>query len=127
MQSRFIGSYEIVEKVSPVNYRLKLPFTVKIHPVFHVSLLKKYIENPEEFSNRVVPPPMPIQVDGEEEFEVERILDKRIRKREKRGTTEYLVKWKGYPDHDATWESKTGLIHAEELVKEFEEMSGRHF
>ena len=112
--------------VTPVSYRLKLPFSMRIHPVFHVSLLKKYEENPEEFKDRVIPPPPPVKIQGEEEFEVEYILDKQI-KRQKRQKiqVEYLVKWKGYPEHDATWEPVENLQNASEVIEEFE-MSGRH-
>ena len=51
LQPRYIEPYKIVKIILPVNYHLRLPFTMKIHPVFHVSLLKKYVENPEEFFN----------------------------------------------------------------------------
>ena len=44
-----------------------------IHPVFHVSLLELHVTN--TFPDRVVAPPLPIQVDGLPEFEVKEILD----------------------------------------------------
>ena len=69
-QPRYIGPYEVIEVISPVNYRLKLPHTVRIHPVFHVSLLKKYIENDKEFSERIVKPPPPVVIDDQEEYKV---------------------------------------------------------
>ena len=79
LQPRFIGPYEVIDVISPVTYKLKLPATLAIHPVFHVSLLKPYQENPQEFENRIIKPPTPIITTGDqEEFEVEKILDKRI-------------------------------------------------
>jgi len=120
-QPRYIRPYEVVEVISPVNYQLKLPFTVRIHPVFHVSLLKRYVENSEEFPGRIKGPPPPVQVDGEQEYEVEKILDKRERKQGRRTIVEYLVKWKGYCDYDATWEPESGLRNAQELIREFED------
>jgi hypothetical protein len=121
LQARYLGPFEILEKISEVNYKLKLPETMRIHPVFHTSLLKKYKENPDEFKTRTQLPPPPVEVDGEEEFEVEKILDKRERRQGRRSTTEYLIKWKGYPEYDATWEPATALQHAAEAIMDFEE------
>ena len=91
-QPRYIGPYEVIEVISPVNYRLKLSHRVRIHPVFHVSLLKKYIENDKEFSERIVKPPPPVIIDDQEEYKVERILDSRTRCRGWQTTQEYLIK-----------------------------------
>ena len=65
-------------------------------------------------------PPPPIQVDGEEEFEVETILDKRERRQGRWSTTEYLIKWRGYPEYDVTWEPASALQHAAEAIDDFE-------
>ena len=107
LQHKFTGPFKIVKKISPVAYQLDLPSDTKLHPVFHVSLLKKFREDP--FHRRTEAPP-PIQTDTGEEFEVEKILDKKTKWRK----TYYLVKWAGYPDHEATWKKlrtvKTLLI-----------------
>jgi hypothetical protein len=118
-QARFLGPYEITEEISPVSYRLDLRNTLRVHPVFHVSKLRPYQEsNREKFPERAQAPPQPVEVDGWEEYEVERILDKRIRF----GKPNYLVKWKGYPDYDATWEPLANLENARELVDGFEKL-----
>jgi hypothetical protein len=117
LQARYIGPYRITEIVSPVAYRLALPHDLRIHPVFHVSLLKPY-QDPTSVDYRPapLPPPPAISIDGFDEYEVECILDKRTR----RGRTEYLVKWVGYPDYDATWEPLANLGNATDSVEEFE-------
>ena len=47
LSPRFIGPYEIIEKVGPVAYRLALPLELeKIHSVFHVSMLRRYRSDP---------------------------------------------------------------------------------
>jgi transposase InsO family protein len=117
MNPRFIGPYRIVKMVSPVACKLELPPTMTIHPVFHVSLLRKYQPNPEEFSERCQPPPPPVVIGDQQEYEVERILDKRERRRR----IEYLVKWVGYELHDATWEPIGNLENAQDVVRDFEE------
>ena len=57
-----------------------------------------------------------IMEDGKPEWEVEKILDKKG----KDPFTCYLVKWVGYPLHDATWERTANLTHAPALVKQYE-------
>ena len=75
LQSRFIGPYLIVEIISPVAYHLALPPTLKIYPVFHVSLLKPYA-SPEAIPDREVKQLLPpvVLVDDHKKFEVEQIL-----------------------------------------------------
>jgi hypothetical protein len=73
LRAHRIGPFKIVDKIREVNYRLELPHNIRIHPVFHVSQLEAYHENP--FSERTVPPPPPIQINDHEEYEVEAILD----------------------------------------------------
>ena len=71
-----------------------------MHPVFHVSLLARYhISDPGIFPNRTIPPPPPVILDDTPEYEVEAILDKHIFRRQ----VQYLVKWAGYSEHNASW------------------------
>jgi hypothetical protein len=84
-----------------------------IHDVFHVSLLEPAKTN--TFPGRVTPPPPPTLIDNNLEYEVEDILDSRIR-REK---LEYLVSWKGFgPEHNS-WESEFNLKNSAELVEAY--------
>ena len=91
---------------------------MKIHPVFHVSLLKRYQAPTQEFDRTTPPPPIEIPTSDQVEYEVECILDKRIKWRK----PQYLIKWTGYPLHDATWEPLENLENAQEKIKEFESM-----
>ena len=69
---------------------------MKIHLVFHLSLLEPY--KVSTTLGRLQAPSLPIEVDGTEEFEVSEILDSRIN----RGKLEYLVHWQGYEVHERT-------------------------
>ena len=101
---KWIGPYKVLSKVGKVAYHLDLPEALRIHDVFHVSLLRPY-----DASGTVQPPP-PILIEGEEEFEVDRILDHRDRKLRKKGSArQFLVKWLGYgPEHNS-WEPEKNL------------------
>ena len=72
--------------VSEVNYKLELPHTMRIHPVFHVSLLTRH--QPDLIPGRSQPPPPPVIIDGDEEYEVEEILDSKVEWRQ----LKYLVR-----------------------------------
>ena len=100
-----VGPFFIKEQRGPVNYQLELPPDAKIHPVFHVSLLEP------------ADPAIPVQTtfhyqaDEEQEFEVEKILGQRGQK--------YLVKWKGYPPEENTWEPLKNLGNCRLLLQQF--------
>jgi len=86
---------------------------MKIHSVFHVSLLEPYTLS--TIPNRVRPPPPAVAVDSNQEYEVEEILDsKRICKR-----LFYLVKWKGYDQCHNSWEPVSFLKHSSRLIDSF--------
>ena len=110
---RRLGPFSIIKQVNEVAYRLELPPSMKIHPVFHVSLLEPYKDS--TIHGRLQAPPPPIEVDGAEEFEVSEILDSRIN----RDKLEYLVHWQGYEVHERTWEPAANLENALELIAKF--------
>ena len=99
---RFIGPYKILDKISSHAYRLQLPATMRIHNVFHVSLLEPH--KPNTLADRTQPPPPAIKIDGNLEYEVERVVDSKIDRRYS-CTLRYLIEWSGYTGEDRfTWE-----------------------
>ena len=111
---RFIGPFFVKERVGSVAYKLDLPSSLKIHPVFHISLLHPY-----KSDGRVQPPPAPIEVDGGLEWEVDKVLSHRDRKQGKRVLTSYLVAWKGFgPEHNS-FEPEKNLRNCRALVEEY--------
>ncbi|KAH7447348.1 hypothetical protein KP509_01G102500 [Ceratopteris richardii] len=86
---------------------------MRIHPVFHVSILEPYQISPLR-GERPSPSP-PIEIDDHEEFEVKHVLNSRI----SRGRLEYLIHWKGYDISDCTWELTKNLQRAPIKVREF--------
>ena len=110
---KFIGPFEIVEEVNKVAYKLALPPTMTIHDVFHVSLLKPFIKG------RTPAPPIPEEIDGELEFEVEKILLHREKKTNKVVKKEYYIKWAGYGPEHCTWEPESNLKNAADVLEDY--------
>jgi len=108
------GPFHINKVISPVAYQLALPLSWGIHNIFHASLLLPYKESATHGPNYTQPPPDLIE--DEEEYEVEAIINHRLYGC--RRQLQYLIKWKGYPSSDNTWEAAED-VHADDLRKEY--------
>lgn len=108
LSSRFNGPFEVLERIGPVAYRLKLPPTTKIHPVFHVSQLKPF--KGEAFIGQPLPP----SLSHELKLVVQplAVLDFRVRPVGGKQVPEVLVHWEGLSCSDATWEP-VFIIHSQ--------------
>ena len=97
---RNLGPYMVEKKVGHASYLLRLPPSLRrLWPVFPVTKLTPApIPDPIPGRRRADPPP-PTLVEGQEEYEVEKVLDSRIRYRR----MEYLVKWRGYDTGQNMW------------------------
>jgi RNase H-like domain found in reverse transcriptase/Reverse transcriptase (RNA-dependent DNA polymerase)/Integrase zinc binding domain/Chromo (CHRromatin Organisation MOdifier) domain/Retroviral aspartyl protease len=96
---RFLGPYSVMRPVGSHAYRLRLPPSMsRIHPVFHVVKLRPAPIDPIP-GRRVRAPPAPEIVGGEKRYEVEEVLDSRMRYRR----LQYLVRWKGYGYEENSW------------------------
>ena len=108
------GPFPIDKKLSPVTYRLALPPTMKSHPVFHVDLLTRYRETAAHGPNYEKPPPNII--DGEPEWEVEKVISSHLYGRHKK--LQFLVRWKGFPPSEDSWVPELDLS-TPDLIEEF--------
>jgi len=109
----FMGPYKIKGIVSTNAIELELSSSIKIYPIVNVSQVWLY--RPQVERQRKTPP-KPVIIKGEEEFKVEKILNKRI----VRGKKKFLVQWKRYMAERDTWKSRENLKNVKELVEEFE-------
>ena len=113
LMERFVGPYKVKKIISANAVELELSSTIRIHPVVNISKMCRYIGQVEGQRKEQ---PASVIIKGEEEWKVERILNKRhIRVKDK-----YLVQWKRFTVESDTWEEIENLENAKRVVKEFE-------
>ena len=104
LSPRFIGPYEVIEKVGPVAYILALPLELeKIHNVFYVSMLRRYKSDPLHvvFSETIE-----LRLDFTYEDEPVEILAREVKELRKKRIPLVKVLWKNHKTEEATWESE---------------------
>ncbi|CAJ2675282.1 unnamed protein product [Trifolium pratense] len=100
LSKRYYGPYRVIERIGPVAYKLQLPSESRIHPVFHIAVLKPFrgSNNPplsdlpsESLNNQPVDQPSAI-------LERRTILIHGVPREQ------VLIQWKGAPPDEASWE-----------------------
>jgi len=109
----FVGPYKVKGIISSNTIELELPKSIRIYPVVNISRVQLY---KPQVKGQKKTPPKPVIIEGEEEFKVEKIINKRT----VRGKEKFLVRWKGYTVEEDTWENRENLENAKELIEEFE-------
>ena len=107
LSPRFIGPYEIVSKVGPVAYRLKLPPKLSsIHDTFHVSMLRTYISNPSHVLREQL-----VQLKENLTYEETHVHIIDRKEQVLRSKVIPLVKllWRNHERDAATWEPETQM------------------
>ncbi|XP_070009653.1 uncharacterized protein [Nicotiana sylvestris] len=107
LSPRFIVPFEMLHRIREVAYRIALSHSLlSVHPVFHDSMLRKYVSNPFrvlEFST--------VQLDSDLTSDVESmaILDRQVRKLRSKDIASVKVQWRGQPAKDATWQTERDM------------------
>jgi hypothetical protein len=110
---KLIGPYTILEKVSSRAYKLGLPPSIKLHPVFHILLLEPAEPHSERLLGHIQPPPPLVIIDDEEEWELAETVDSHHH----RNQLQYRVKWTGVHDHDKAWYPATNFENSQDVVQ----------
>ncbi|XP_076942181.1 uncharacterized protein LOC143611973 [Bidens hawaiensis] len=97
LSRRFFGPYKIVQRIGKVAYKLLLPKGSRVHPVFHVSLLKPCFGDTTNYSGDIDA----FREQDLHDLKPESIDDVRVGDF---GQTEVLIKWRQQPVEDSTWE-----------------------
>jgi Chromo (CHRromatin Organisation MOdifier) domain len=109
-----LGPYAVERQVGLQAYCLHLPKSLsRLHPVFPGIKLTPAPNDPIP-GRQPVPPPPPVLCEGEEHFEVEKVLDSRMRA----NCLQLLIKWKGYGYEENSWENERD-VQASDLIAEF--------
>jgi hypothetical protein len=107
LKPRFYGLYRVIRRVGKVAYELELLKGSKIHNVFHVSCLKKAMGQQINTSKEMPP----LDEEGELELVPKEVLEQREHRLRNGVIKEYLIRWRGLPVEDATWEGEHILQH----------------
>ena len=116
LSPRYCGPFEVLERIGPVAYRLAFPASTRAHNVFHVSLLKKYVHDPNHVINWDV-----IQVEPEGEFQIDPmcILNRKVTMLQNRAIGKVKVQWEHYGLEEATWELEDAMRLARPFLFNF--------
>lgn len=113
---KMLGPFKIVAKIGS-SYQLELPSSMRVHDVFHPSLLRKAATDP--LPGQRAEPPAPVVVDDQEEWEIDDVLDARLTGRNQR--LQFRVRWKDEERPDRQWYYADGdeFANAQDVVADF--------
>jgi len=117
LENKHHGPYRVIRAIETHAYELDIPNAIQKHRTFPVSLLHAAANDP--ILGQIIPLPLPVFVEGEEEWEVEEVLDSR----RIRGWLHYLMKWRGFAA--PTWEPEKNLADVQ-AVDDYHERHPRH-
>ncbi|SOV06672.1 uncharacterized protein UDID_17568 [Ustilago sp. UG-2017a] len=117
LDTQFAGPYPVQEQIGRRAYRITLPANLRVHDVFHVSMLEP--ARTSSLAQRAEQPTIPSLPDEDLDFEVEALINKRSH----HGVIEYKVLWRGYSEEAASWEPVSNL-NCPDLIQEYEVSEG---
>ena len=116
---KYYGPYKVLQNIGTMEYKLELHASSWVHPVFHVSCLKKVI------GDKILVQTIFPKLDEEEKIilEPKAVTERRNWQLRNRSILEYLIKWKNLPTEDSTWEDENFIQKHPKLLKHW----GQHF
>jgi hypothetical protein len=113
LSPKYYVPYKVLQKIGSMAYKLELPGSSQVHPVFHVSCLKNVIGEKIPFQT-IFPE---LEEEGKIILDPEAITDTRIHQLRNRSISEYLIKWRKLPAEDSIWEDESFIQKHPELLK----------
>ena len=115
LAAKWVGPFTVTERVGSLGYRLEqvqLPDTMLVHDVFHVCYLKGYKND-----RRKAPPVPELDDDGEQNWEVDAVLDHKEFKQGRKHELTYLLRFTGYGPEEDRWTDD--VSHCKESVQDY--------
>jgi endonuclease V-like protein UPF0215 family len=110
LKMKKIGPCKVLRRFGENSYKIELPDGIGISPIFNVADLYPYKAEEAETGTEQPVIQWMKQMPVAEKPQMENILDKRVSKKTRRKEYyEYLVKWKGHPVEDASWENEAEI------------------
>ena len=107
---QLVGPFKVIERIGRLAYRLQLPDNMRIHPVISIAHLEPSTDPALDPYYRHRSPPPAVTVEGEIEYEIDRLVRKRRVRKGKGWSIQYLIRWKGFgPEHD-TWQPERDVM-----------------
>ena len=113
LSPKYYGPYKVLQNIGSMSYKLELPTSSQVHPVFHVSCLKKVIDDKLPVQTIL----LELDEEGKIILEPEEITEIRTRQLQNRSILEYLIKWKNLPIEDSTWEDESFIQQHPKLLQ----------
>ena len=113
LSPKYYGPYKVLQNIGSMAYKLELPVSSRVHPVFHVSCLKKVIG--ENLPVQTILPEL--DDEGKIILEPKAVIETRTRQLRNRSISKYLIKWNNLPTEYPTWEDENFIQKHSELLK----------
>lgn len=115
---KYDGPFEIITKISPVAYRLRMPASYGVHPIINIAHLEKYVQSPEDLGDRPQRNLNRTNFEDLPEEDVDRIVSERRKPgRNGRLITEYLIRFEHYNEDHDEWKTAVQLRNAPEILQ----------
>ncbi|QRW19990.1 Retrovirus-related Pol polyprotein from transposon [Rhizoctonia solani] len=118
------GPFEVMESISPVAYRIRLPASYCIHPIINIAHLESYKASPPEFGSQPTQNIPREDFQQMPEYEVEKIVEERTIKKGSKRIRQCKIHWLGYSSEHDRWRTEKELRNAPEVIKEWKQTSG---
>ena len=113
LSSKYYGPYKVLQNIGTMAYKLELPASSRVHPVFHVSCLNKVMGD-KILVQTILPK---LNEEGKIILEPKAVTETRSRQLPNRSTSKYLIKWKNLPTQYSTSEDENFIQKHPELLK----------